>query len=1153
MTNANLKPIIESNISKLHFQFPYSADEWIDHGLVMENYHKHTMWSNLVQIDSATPTMDLIKLSSQYGCQCYFSGEHGYPGEWMYVYDACKQLEDPQTRDKYGVLNATKFRYSVEVYWVKDANAITTETYVDKSGETKTREKKDNANCHMVLVARTYQAIRKLNYLISIAHVENFYYKPRIDLNMLFTLSPEDIYVTSACIAGHKYPDDDDIWLKIAEHFGDSFFFEYQCHQTDEQKRLNKHLYELAKAHNIQTIVGLDTHYINEEDCIKRENLLARKGLHYDDEKGWYMDFPNGTETFRRLVEQNVLPIEEILIAMMNTHVFVNGCEEIHLDTKFKIPILDEYKGLSYDERADVLLNILEDRFAKEDKEHRNQERHDGLLYEFGEIKDSGVVDYFLDNEKLINLAVNKYGGQLTTTSRGSAASYYTSKLLGFTTLDRFEIEVPIYPERFITKDRILSSHQMPDIDLNIATQPPFVSAARELCGEHGCYPLLAVGKLGEKSGFKLYADINGIEPSVANDITSAIDRYNEAIKQVDDEEDKKQILIEEYITDPQHLAVFKASKPYQGIVEQARCHACGHIVFNGNIDRPNDVGYGDVRYEIGLIRCVSESTGKSTIVANIEGGLLDAYGYVKDDFLIVDVVSIIYKLYKAIGRNVPTVAELRKMVQNDPATWRMYSSGATCCLNQCEKTSTTRKVMKYKPQNVRELAAFIAGIRPGFKSHIDNFIARIPYTSGEQAIDDLLEDSFHHMLYQEAVMKVFGYLGIPMKDSYDTIKKISKKKLKGEALKHVEDTLREHWLANIGNLNNFEPVYKVIKDSSRYGFNAPHAGSMAFDSLYEAWMKAHHTSVFYEVTLNHYSEKGNKDKIGELEKEAVEMFGYKIGRYEYGKDSTKFVVDDETKTIYPNLSSIKGIGLAAASDINNIASTNPQDFVDIYLATKGTKINSTVFTNLIKISYFNQFGGTRYLLNVVDVIDKWYGRSTIPKYVVDELQLSASDMYKCATDKTPKGNVSDKRWTITDSVKFIKLIVERLDKDEECTLAELVKWQYQILKYIDYTNSELATRYIAITDLDTQYSPKFSAYCLKNGQTCRMKVFSKPPRGNKKVKQSFQTMPFEDGDILYMKDCGREPHKAKINGEWKIVEGEFDWWIYDYDIITTL
>lgn len=159
---------------------------------------------------------------------------------------------------------------------------------------------------------------------------------------------------------------------------------------------------------------------------------------------------------------------------------------------------------------------LLSEQYEKE--ENQSPERLEGLKYEISQIVESGTADYFLDDYHIIKLATSvDYGGQLTTTSRGSASSYYTSKLLGFTTMDRFESEVPIYPERFITKERIQSSHQMPDVDLNCAAQEPFVGASKSLLGEDGCYPLLAVGKFGEKSGFKLYADIKGIPPSIAN------------------------------------------------------------------------------------------------------------------------------------------------------------------------------------------------------------------------------------------------------------------------------------------------------------------------------------------------------------------------------------------------------------------------------------------------------------------------------------------------------------------------------------------------------------------------------------------------------------------------------------------------------------
>ena len=1122
-------------VKKLKFDFPYDIEDWVgNRNMLMENYHRHSAWSNLVQIDSATNIDDFMKVHEKYGCQLYFSTEHGYQGQWIKVFDECQ---------KNGNL---KFRYGAEVYWVKDADIIIHEEYLDKNGELKTREKKDDANCHMVIVARTYDAMRKLNYIISCAHSSGFYRKPRIDLKQLFTLSPEDVYITSACIAGWKYEDATETWISIWKHFGDSFFLEYQANNTEEQKKINKIILALHNELGIQTIAGLDTHYISDEDKIKRNNLLIRKNISYPEEDGWYMDFPTGQEFYKRMIEQGVVSSEDIIYSMMNTHVFIRGCEELEYNKEFKIPILPDLCDKTYDERCEILRDQLMEAFHNE--EHQTSDREEAIDYELEQYRLSGTADYALSNSKLVKLATEKYGGHLTTTSRGSASSFYTSKLLGFTTMDRFDAEVPIYPERFITKERILSSHQMPDIDLNCSTQEPFLYAARELFGEHGCYPLLAVGTLGEKSGFKLYADIKGVEPSVANDISKSIDKYNEALKQAEDEEDKESIKIENYIQDKYHLDVFNESKPYQGIVEQAKVHACGFMLFNGDHKNTDIIGYGDIRYEIGLIRCVSKS-GNSTIVTNIEGGMLDAYGYVKSDFLIVDVVSIIYELYHALGREVPTVSELRQMVSGDKATWGLYAKGITCCLNQCERASTTKKIMTYKPQNIKELAAFIAGIRPGFKSHIDNFIHRIPYTNGEKPIDDMLKDSFQYMIYQESVMSIFSFLGIPMKDAYDTIKKISKKKLKGEALKKVEDTLREHWQENIGNLDNFEPVYQVIKDSARYAFNSPHALAMANDSLYEAWMKAHHPSIFYEVTLNHYQNKDDKNKVGELLKEAKSKLGYTIGHYEYGKDNSKFTVDDKHKVIYPNMASIKGIGKSAVEDMMGLYSKGLDNIIDIYLGTKGTSVNKTVFRKMIQIGYFRALGSVKQLLTQVDLIDELRSNNDFKKVISKNnmpAYLNGINLSKYATDLIKDGKHSESRWTIKNWRGLVGEICSKVPSDEYHS-AILGKMQYDVLGYVETKDPNLDRRYVIVTELDTTYSPKFQGYCIATGQISELKIHKRKDL-KKGILTSFKDVPIEDGDIIYMTKCRKEPKLRKNqDNQWVPILDQMDWWLWDY------
>lgn len=1121
---------IKKYIKMLDFIFPYTADEWLN-TMIIENQHKHTTWSNVKQIDCATSIEEFFKLNNDRGAKCYFSGEHGTQGNWLKCYDMCN---DKKLEEKMG-FDLPKYIHSTEAYWVKD------------------RHENDRSNCHIVIIAKNYTGLRKLNYVLSEANVliedgGGFYGKPRLDIELIKVLTKDDVYVCSACVAGWKYEDAESIWIDLASHFGDSFFFEYQAHNTQKQKDINLLIQKLSSQYKIKTIVGLDTHTLDKEDEIRRDNLLKRKKISYAEEEGWYLDYPTGKELYDRFKTQGILTEEEIIISMMNTLCFRDGCEEIILDRDFKIPILPKYQHLEYEDRAKILDDLIRYKYDKE--RNKSQDRYEGMEYELSEIKESTTADYFIMNHDIVDVAINKNGGVLTKTSRGSASSYYTSKLLRFTNMDRFESEVPVFPERFVTKDRILSSHQCPDIDYNISDQQPFHDASREVLGGfHTCYPLVAYGKISEKSGWKLYADIKGITPEVANNVSKDIEKYLVALKNADDE-DKDDIHVEDFIS-KEYISIFEDSKSYRGIIDGSKQHACGYLTFNGNVRQKDVVGYGDIRYEFGLIRCLSESSGKSVLCANVEGNYLDAYGYVKNDYLLVSVVTLIDKLYKALGVPTPDVTELRKMVKGDELTWKLYELGITLCLNQCEKPSTTKKVMTYKPKDIKELSAFIAGIRPGFKSLINTLLNRLPYTTGEKAIDDILTDSFFFMLYQESIMNIFSYLGIEMKDSYDTIKGISKKKLKGEKLAKLEKSLHEHWINNIGNDDNFEKIYQVVKDSSKYSFNAPHANAMCLDSLYVAYPKAHNTSVFYEVALNHHQDRGEKQKVKDLIMEASTFFGYKLVDFEYGKDNSKFTVDDENKLIHPNLASVKGIGEHVILTMMDIYSRGLDNIVDIYLAIKGTKTNASVFRNLVKIGYFKKYGTTKQILGILDIVDFWKGSSgdgkkTIKKSQVKELGLENIDIYKYATDKTKSGKVSETQFSDVDWVGIAKELVLSVPKDE-FKLGKLIKNQYEVLGYVTMIDDSIDKRYVVITNLDTTYSPKFEAYCINNGNTSEMKIHKQKNFKNKEIANSFKDTPIEDGDIVYMQKCKKETKRKMIDGDFVEIEGQYDWWLNQY------
>lgn len=909
----NYKNLIEKIIPTLTFKFPYSVDDYAEN-LYLENYHCHKDFSNVSTADCAESIENYANRIHQFGTKCLFSGDHGSQGNQFYVYKVAENEK-------------LKYIHSCEAYWVKD------------------RKEKDRANCHMVIAAKNAEGREDINYALSIANEDGYYYKPRIDLDLLFNIPKDNVIVTSACISGWNYEDAEEIWLKIHDYFGDNFFLEIQYHNTEKQKRLNERILSLAKKHNIQIICGLDSHYVKDENSVKRDQILKYKDISYPDEYGWYMDYPDTKTVICRLKEQGVLSDEEIMRSIMNTNIFVSECDEIVLDRTFKIPSV--YKGKTYEEKCRVYKNLLNVAYAKE--KEKSKEKANGIRYEAKEVIESNVVDYFLTSQRIVHDAVNNEGGILTRTSRGSAASFITNKLLGLTTVDRFNADIPIYPERFLTKERVLAG-QMPDIDLNVSAQEPFVRATKKLLGEHGCYPLMAIEKLKEKAAWQLYAGVNDVSPEDANKISKYLDEYNKALKYAEDDE-KDDIHVEDFIPN-EYVELFKRSNEYQGITINLKVHACGHFIFDG-----------DIRREVGLISAVSETTGKRTLCAAIEGGMLDEFGYVKEDFLIVDSVSLTYKFFNAIGREVPTFDELRHMIDGDKLTWDIYERGITCCINQCEKEATTNRVKKYKPKTLAELSSFIAAIRPGFASLLSTFLNREYYTTGESKIDELLQDTAHFMIYQESIMKVLSFLKLEMGETYGVIKSISKKKLKGEKKKNLLNDLTDSWIEEFHNKNNFNNVWNVIEDSARYAFNAPHAYSMGGDSAYQAWFKAHYTATFYEVAINHYQEKGNKDKIDALIKEAIKFFGYKFGDYEFGVDNRRVVIDEENKIIYPNLSKIKGFGEGVAEALYNIGKQDYKNFIEVISAALKNSISKTILKNLIKIKYFKKYGDVNTLL----------------------------------------------------------------------------------------------------------------------------------------------------------------------------------------------
>ena len=243
--------------------------------------------------------------------------------------------------------------------------------------------------------------------------------------------------------------------------------------------------------------------------------------------------------------------------------------------------------------------------------------------------------------------------------------------------------------------------------------------------------------------------------------MSEQIKKYEAAVKHAPEDE-KDDINVFDYIDKDFH-EIYEKSKDYLGLVTSWSIAPCSYLLYEGSI-----------RKEIGLVKV------KDHLCCLMDGHWAEACHFLKNDLLKVSVVDLIYRAYHRIGIEPPTVTELLKMCPPDDKAWEIYEKGCTLGINQCEQTGTASRVTKYKPKNISELGAFVAAIRPGFKSMYKTFEERKPFAYGVKAFDELIQtdempSSF--LLYQEQEMAALNYAGIDMSDCYTAIKNIAKKR----------------------------------------------------------------------------------------------------------------------------------------------------------------------------------------------------------------------------------------------------------------------------------------------------------------------------------------------------------------------------------------
>lgn len=1026
------------------------------------NYHKHTHYSSIFTPDSEAKIKDYINRAIELGHNTYFTTEHGYMGSIFEANDLC-------------LANNIKCIAAMEGYIVSEPT------------------QKDNSNYHIMLIPTSDKARKKLNKASSRANREGYYYKPRLFLEDLLNFKEDELYITNACVGGLLRDDisTNQIAIPLIKHFKQHFLVEVQSHNTTKQKEMNKKAIQIANEYNLRLIHANDSHYIYEGDSKWRDILLEGKGMKYEDEEGFILDYPDSDTIVKRYKKQGILNDVQIKEALESTLIFDNIVNLV-IDKKIKMPNIN--KLLTPEQRIEKLKGIINENYKKI-KIQDNITKEENKLYiqaireEFKVIEDTislHTMDYFLLNYPLIHLAIDKYGGVLTSTSRGSAGAYYINRLLGITQLDRIRAKIPLYYQRFMSSARLLENNSMPDCDFNLVDPEPFRKASRELLGEKGCEWMLAYGTMQESEAFRNVCRSYGLPFDEFNAVAKDLDKYR------NDEKWKKYI---------------EESQRYIGTIISASAHPCSNLLFDGDLEEELGV------LKIGEFYCCPITSGEA-----------DSYTYLKNDYLQISVLGIIQKTFDLLGKPRMTLIELENAL--DDKVWDIYAKGLTTTVNQIDSDYAKKYSVRYKPKSVSELAMLTGAIRPNFADYREDFIMRKKCPNPVEKMDKLFASTNGYIIFQENLMQFFEWLGISPAKSIGLIKKISKKKIKKEDFDALTITLKENWIKENGSETGFDETWEKIQSMMGYGYNSPHALAMAYDSLYCAYLKSHYPLEYFTVVFDYY--KDDSERTNKLMEE-LKYFEITLKKPRFRYSKATYFMDKETNSIYKGVSSIKFLNESAADYLYSLKDEKFDDFVDFLCRiTEDKKINTRQLKILIQLQFFQEFGKNKKLLSIYNVFEKFYGRKMIPKNKED-----FEEYYELIEKYSEKE--TEKQYIQIDTVSLLKAIVLKIP-DEDIPIREQMNFELEVLGRINLVYEDANKNDCYVLDVDTKYSPKINLYSLKTGKEIMVKV----------SKSTFNKNIIKKGDLIHVNKFEKKYKSVKTEEGWEKTS-EIEWWLASY------
>lgn len=891
--------------------------------------HVHTEYSLL---DGSSKIKELIHQTKELGMDSIAITDHGA----MYgVIDFYKAARTEGIKPIIGC----------EIY-------VTTGSRFDKDSR-----KGEHRYYHLVLLAENNTGYHNLMKIVSRGFTEGFYYKPRVDYEVLERYS-EGLIALSACLAGEvatyiredHYEKAKETALRLQDIFGkEHFFLELQDHGISEQTKVNTALLRMSKETGIELVATNDIHYTYKEDAEAHDILLCiQTGKKVQDEDRMRYE---GGQYYLKSPEEMQRLFPYAAQALENTGKIAQRCNVEIVFGEQKVPkyeVPQGYTAVSY------LTHLCEEgikrRYPDVTKELRER-----LEYELKTIENMGYVDYFLIVWDFIHYA--KENGIAVGPGRGSAAGSIVAYCLEITDID--PIRYQLLFERFLNPERV----SMPDIDVDFCYErrQEVIDYVVRKYGKEQVVQIITFGTMAARAVIRdvgrvldiPYAKVDSISKMVPNELNITIDK---ALKM---SPDLKKI----YTQDRETQYLIDMSKRLEGLPRHASMHAAGVVIGKTAIDEYVPLATG----------------ADNAVVTQFTMTTIEELGLLKMDFLGLRTLTVIQDAEKMVQKRVPDF-DITKINPDDPTVYEMIGNGHTEGVFQLESSGMKSFMKELKPENMEDIIAGISLYRPGPMDFIPRYVEgknhreSIHYEC--QQMEEILEPTYGCIVYQEQVMQIVMKLAGYTLGRSDLVRRAMSKK-KGDVM------ARERQNFVYGNADEKIPgcinngidektanqIWDEMLDFAKYAFNKSHAAAYAVVAYRTAYLRCHYPVEFMAALLT--SVLGNTAKIAEYSY-ACRKLGIEILPPDINYGEGAFSVDHGN--IRYGMTAIKSLGKPVIDAIIRERKDNGKykDFKDLVERLSSKEINKRTVENLIKSGALDSFGVTRkqQMLVYAGVID---------------------------------------------------------------------------------------------------------------------------------------------------------------------------------------